>query len=67
VKLKRYSEEQIIKIPKEHEAGALVPDLARPYGIVETTIYRWKTKFGGGAGQLLHIFRPKVAGHDLHA
>ena len=32
---------------KEHEAGASVPDLSRRYGIVENTIYRWKSKYGG--------------------
>ena len=47
MKRKRYSEEKIIAILKEHEAGASVPDLARRYGIVENTIYRWKSRFGG--------------------
>ena len=47
MKRKRYSEEQIISILKEHEAGASVPDLSRRYGIAENTIYRWKSKFGG--------------------
>lgn len=47
MKRKRYTEEQIIAILKEHEAGASVPDLSRRYGIVENTIYRWKSKFGG--------------------
>ena len=47
MKRKRYSEEKIISILKEHEAGASVPDLSRRYGIAENTIYRWKSKFGG--------------------
>lgn len=47
MKRKRYTEEQIISILKEHEAGASVPDLARRHGVVENTIYRWKAKFGG--------------------
>jgi putative transposase len=47
MKRKRYSEEKIISILKEHEAGASVPDLSRRYGIVENTIYRWKSKYGG--------------------
>ena len=47
MKRKRYTEEQIISILKEHEAGASVPDLSRRYGIAENTIYRWKSKFGG--------------------
>lgn len=47
MKRKRYSEEQIISILKEHQAGASVPDLARRHGVVENTIYRWKAKYGG--------------------
>ena len=47
MKRKRYSEEKIISILKEHEAGASVLDLSRRYGIVENTIYRWKSKYGG--------------------
>ena len=47
MKRKRYSEEKIISILKEHEAGASVPDLSRRHGVVENTIYRWKSKFGG--------------------
>lgn len=47
MKRKRYTEEKIISILKEHDAGASVPDLSRRYGIAENTIYRWKSKFGG--------------------
>lgn len=47
MKRKRFREEQIIAILKEHEAGARVPDLARRHGIAENTVYRWKSKFGG--------------------
>ena len=47
MKRKRYSEEKIISILKEHEAGASAPDLSRRYGVSETTVYRWKAKFGG--------------------
>ena len=47
MKRKRYSEEKIISILKEHEAGASVPDLSRRHGIAENTIYRWKSKYGG--------------------
>ena len=47
MKRKRYTEEKIISILKEHEAGASMPDLSRRYGIAENTIYRWKSKFGG--------------------
>jgi len=47
MKRKRYTEEQIISILKEQEAGASVPDLARRHGVAENTIYRWKSKYGG--------------------
>ena len=47
MKRKRCTEEKIISILKEHEAGASVADLSRRYGIAENTIYRWKSKFGG--------------------
>ncbi len=47
MKRKRYSEEKIISMLKEHEAGASLPDLSRRYGVVENTIYRWKSKYGG--------------------
>jgi putative transposase len=47
MKRKRFSEEQIISILKEQEAGAKVKDIIRRHGIVEQTFYRWKSKYGG--------------------
>ncbi|MGH7945251.1 MAG: transposase [Opitutaceae bacterium] len=47
MKRKRYTEEKIISILKEHEAGASVPALSRRYGVAENTIYRSKSRFGG--------------------
>ena len=47
MKRKRYTEEQIISILKEHEAGISVPDLSRQHGIAQNTRYRRKSKFGG--------------------
>jgi len=47
MKRKRYTEEQIIAILKENEAGVPVPELARRYGVAEQSIYRWRSKFGG--------------------
>jgi len=47
MKRKRYTEEKIISILKEHEAGASVPDLSRRHGVADNTVYRWKSKFGG--------------------
>jgi putative transposase len=47
MKRKRYRAEQIISILKEQQAGVPVPELARRLGVVENTIYRWKSKYGG--------------------
>lgn len=43
----RFTEEQIIKIFKEHENGKRAADIVREYNIAEQTFYRWKSKFGG--------------------
>ena len=43
----RFSEEQIIEILKEKEAGAKLADVCRQHGISEQTFHRWKAKFGG--------------------
>jgi putative transposase len=43
----RFTEEQIIGILKEHDAGAKAEDLCRRHGISGTTFYKWKAKFGG--------------------
>jgi putative transposase len=47
MKRKRFTEEQIIAVLREHEAGMKTGDLARKHGISEATIYNWKAKFGG--------------------
>ena len=44
---RRFTEEQIISILKESEAGARTPDLCRQHGISTQTYYRWKRKYGG--------------------
>lgn len=44
---KRFSEEQIIGVLKEHEAGINAQELGRKYGVSSNTIYNWKTKYGG--------------------
>jgi putative transposase len=47
MKRKRFSEEQIVGVLKEHELGAKTADLCRKHGISEATFYNWKSKFGG--------------------
>ncbi len=43
----RFSEEQIIGILREQEAGAKTADVCRKHGVSEATFYKWKAKFGG--------------------
>ena len=43
----RYSEEQIIGMLREHEAGVTTKELCRTYGISDATFYKYKAKFGG--------------------
>lgn len=43
----RFTEEQIIKILKEHAGGKRAADIVREYNITEQTFYRWKNKYGG--------------------
>lgn len=47
MKRARFTEERIIAVLKEHEAGAKTADLARKHGISEAPLYNWKAKYGG--------------------
>ena len=47
MKRARFSEEQIIGVLKEAEAGAKVSELYRRHGIAEATFYTWRSKYGG--------------------
>lgn len=44
---KRYTEEQIIGILKESDAGVSTKELCRKYGMSDASFYKWKAKFGG--------------------
>ena len=47
MKRSRFSEEQIIGILKEHEAGIPTAELCRKHGMSSASFYAWKAKFGG--------------------
>jgi putative transposase len=43
----KYSEEQVIGILKEHDAGLSTAEVCRKYGVSNATFYKWRGKFGG--------------------
>ena len=47
MKRSRFTEEQIISILREQEAGVAVAELCRTHGVSSPTFYKWKAKFGG--------------------
>ena len=47
MKRSRYTEEQIIGILKQHQAGFGAKDLCRKHGISDATFYKWRSKYGG--------------------
>ena len=56
MKKSKYSEEQIVRILKEVEAGAKVSETIRKHGISEPTYYAWKSKYAGmEVGQLRRL------------
>ena len=47
MKRSRFTEEQIIGILKEHQAGLGAKDLCRKHGVSDATFYKWRARFGG--------------------
>jgi len=47
MKRSHFSEEQIIAVPREHEAGAKTEEVCRRHGISSASFYKWKAKYGG--------------------
>lgn len=47
MKRSRYTEEQIIGILKDHQAGLGAKELCRKHGISDATFYKWRSKYGG--------------------
>ncbi len=47
MKRSRFSEEQIIEILKEHQAGLGAKELCRKHGVSDATFYQWRSKYGG--------------------
>jgi putative transposase len=43
----RFTEEQIIRVLKEQEAGARTAEVCRKHGVSQATFYKWKAKYGG--------------------
>lgn len=46
----RFTDEQIIRILKEHAAGSSAGDLCRKHGVSDTTFYKWRSRFSGHGG-----------------
>jgi len=54
MKRRRFTENQIIKILNEAEAGVSVSDLCRKHGFSRSTFYKWKAKYGGMDASAFH-------------
>ena len=57
MKRKRYTEEQIIGILKEHDSGMPASEIIRKHGIANGTFYKWKSKYGGMSASELKRLR----------
>jgi putative transposase len=64
MKRSKFTEEQIIGILREQEAGAKTAELCRRHGISSATFYAWKAKFGGMEGEPLSAIGPRTMASD---
>ena len=64
MKKSRCTEEQIIGILKQHEAGVKTADLCREHGISDATFYNWKSKYGGSAAPEIVLFESATSEHS---
>src|SRR5260370_32718934 len=58
----RFTEEQIIKVLKEHAAGLSAGELCRKYGISDATFYKWRPRYGGG--EISHAPQLEAPGNE---
>ena len=57
MKRRKYSEDQIVRILQEADAGVPVVELVRKYGFSQSAFYRWRAKYGGMEVSALHKLR----------
>jgi hypothetical protein len=60
MKRSRFSEEQIISILREQEAGSSTADVCRKHGVSSATFYKWKATYGGIGGLRPGCFRAAI-------
>ncbi|GHX14210.1 transposase [Vibrio cholerae] len=53
MKTSKFTDSQIIAIPKQAETGTPVPELCREHGMSSATFYKWRAKFGGMDASLM--------------
>ena len=58
----RFTDEQIIGIVREYEAGAKLTELCRRYNVSPTTFYKWRAKYGGMAVSEVPLQRLRAGG-----